>query len=130
MKLGTKKRGARRVSRKQPGRGRSRLGDDLLEGLNELRDALASGRPLADQLTVRTVRMPDPPRRYDAAAVRATRRRLNVSQAVFAQLLGVSEVLVRSWERSARTPAPLARRLLDEINRDPQRWTDMVRATA
>lgn len=51
--------------------------------------------------------------------------RLNVSQPVFAQLLGISAVLVRWWERGARSPAPIARRLLDQV--DPKRFLSLVR---
>jgi DNA-binding transcriptional regulator YiaG len=58
---------------------------------------------------------------YDAAAVRRTRERLGASQAVFAKLVGVSKVLGQSWEQGARKPSKLARRLLDEINRDIER---------
>jgi DNA-binding transcriptional regulator YiaG len=53
-----------------------------------------------------TVALPEPPSAYDAAAVRATRDRLGVSQAIFAHLLGVSAVLVRAWEQGHCTPAP------------------------
>jgi DNA-binding transcriptional regulator YiaG len=45
-----------------------------------------------------------------------------MSQAVFAGLLGVSRILVQSWERGVRDPSPLACRLLDTINRDPEGW--------
>jgi hypothetical protein len=51
---------------------------------------------------------------------------LNVSQAVFARLIGVSDVLVRSWERGARQPAPIARRLLDQIQAYPAQFAPLV----
>src|SRR5215212_1670612 len=41
------------------------VGARLVEGLTELRNALRSGRPLAEQLTVRTVELPDEPGLYD-----------------------------------------------------------------
>jgi DNA-binding transcriptional regulator YiaG len=59
------------------------------------------------------------PRDYDAAAIRSLRSELAVSQAVFAELLGVSKILLQSWEQGVRTASPLARRLLDVINEDP-----------
>jgi DNA-binding transcriptional regulator YiaG len=106
---------------------RTGVGGRLVAGLTELRDALRSRRPLGRQLTVRTVELPDEPRPYDPEAVRATRARVNASQAVFARLLGVSPDLVRAWEQGKRVPAPLARRLMDEINQAPRRWSELLR---
>ena len=55
------------------------------------------------------------------------RERLGVSQGVFAHLLGVSVVLVKSWEGGVRKPSPMARRLMDTIQADPG---EMVNARA
>jgi transcriptional regulator with XRE-family HTH domain len=60
------------------------------------------------------------------AKVRAIRQRLGVSQCVFAALLGVSTVLVQSWEQGVREPSALARRLLGENVREPRRWQRMA----
>jgi len=95
-----------------------RLGERITEALTELHDALRSGRPLEEQLTVRTVEIAAP-RLYSAKDVRRMRHRLAVSQAVFARLIGVSVQLVEHWEQGVANPRPLARRLLDEIDRDP-----------
>jgi DNA-binding transcriptional regulator YiaG len=76
------------------------------------------------RFTVRTTRV-QAPSGYRAGAIRALRERLGVSQAVFAQLLGVSQVLVRSWERGARTPTPIACRLLDIIGGNPEAITSL-----
>jgi DNA-binding transcriptional regulator YiaG len=101
------------------------LGARLIEGLTEVRDALAAGRPLEERFTVRTYRLPDPGE-YDAAAVAKTRKRLNASQAIFAKLLGASPALVRAWEIGNRRPSRMARRLLDEFNREPKRWAGLI----
>ena len=42
--------------------------------------------------------------------VRALREGLNVSQMVFARMVGASAGLVRAWEQGARVPSPMARR--------------------
>jgi putative transcriptional regulator len=42
-----------------------------------------------------------------------------MSQPAFAALVGVSAILVQSWERGVRTPATVARRVLDMIAEDP-----------
>ena len=80
-------------------------------------------------MTVRHVEVPEPGR-YTAAAVRKLRQGLGVSQPVFAQLMGVSTVLVQSWEQGQRVPSRMARRLLDEIRRDPNRWAATLRPVA
>jgi len=65
---------------------------------------------------------------HTAASIKQMRLKLEISQAVFAQGLGVSTVLVQSWEQSVREPSPLARRLLDIVRRDPAAWLASVAA--
>ena len=97
---------------------RSPVAQRLALAMDELQAAMASDKPLHELFTIRTVEVPDPAV-YDARAVRRTRARLNVSQAVFARLVGVSPELVEHWEQGRSVPRPVVRRLLDEINRDP-----------
>lgn len=101
------------------------IGVRIIEGLTELRDALRSGMPLEKRFTVRTVEVPEP-EAFDAQRVRALRARLQMSQPVFARLLGVSTILCQSWEQGVREPSPLARRLLGEMEREPDRWKGMI----
>lgn len=107
----TKKRGRTRRPRSTP------LGRQLLASLKEIHAAVLSGDPYRG-MTVRQVEIPDPGK-YDAQAVRALRKRLGVSVAVFAHLTGVSPKLVEHWEQGRREPAALARRLFDRIKADP-----------
>jgi putative transcriptional regulator len=102
------------------------IGREIIESLTELAEVLESGRSDLEYFTARAVEMPDDPAVYKAANVRATRDKIGVSQSVFARLLGVSIVLVQAWEHGTRIPAPWARRLLDEINRDPHYWRGML----
>ena len=88
---------------------------------------LKAGVPIETKYTVRTIELPDGPGRYGSADVRATRDKIGSSQAVFAYLLGVSVKLVQAWEQGSRTPAIWARRLFDEMNRDPRHWRAMLR---
>jgi putative transcriptional regulator len=74
---------------------------------------------------VRTVRFQEPGV-YDAEAVAATRGKLGLSQAAFANLVGISASLAQSWEEGRRFPSAMARRLLDEINCDPARWRKLA----
>lgn len=107
--------------------GMTAKGREIVASLAEAAKVERAGIPIGSRFTVRTVEMPNEPAPYDAAAVRATRHRLAVSQAIFAHLLGVSAMLVRAWEQGQRKPAPWARRLLDEVNRDPSHWRGMLR---
>jgi DNA-binding transcriptional regulator YiaG len=102
-------------------------GREIVASLAEAIEVEESGIPLESRFTVCTVTVPDAPKIYNAAAVRSTRDVIGVSQPIFAHLLGVSTMLVRAWEQGQRVPAPWARRLLDEINRDPRHWLDMLR---
>jgi DNA-binding transcriptional regulator YiaG len=109
---------------------RHRVGDDITAGMKQLQKMMASGKsPEEMQFTVRTVEVPEP-REYHPKDVVKLRESLGVSQAVFARLVGVSKILVQSWEGGQRTPAPVARRLLDTIGADPSRWLMTIRELA
>jgi putative transcriptional regulator len=114
------------MSRQNKNRSTS-AGREIIAGLTELVEAAERGEDLSARFTVRTVELPDEPKMYDALAVRRTRELLGASQSLFARLIGVSVGLVRSWEQGVRKPAPIARRLLDEINREPARWRRMLK---
>lgn len=101
---------------------------EIIADLKELNATLKAGIPLREKYTVRTVRSVPDPSMYDPAAVRRTRDIVGVSQPVFAQMLGVSPALVRSWECGQRRPSPIARRLLDLIRANPSDWRNMVKA--
>ena len=96
----------------------------MAQSMAELESIMQGGQsPSGDgRFTVRVIEVREPSP-YDAGAVRRLRSRLNVSQAVFAQMMGVSQVLVRSWERGARAPSALARRLMDQVREQPERFS-------
>lgn len=106
-----------------------RVADELMAGMRELERMMDHGKTPEQMFTVKTVDVPDP-NVYRAAQVRELRETLGVSQAVFAHLLGVSLILVKSWERGAREPSFIARRLLDTIRANPSRWLATVREMA
>src|SRR4051812_10594007 len=78
-----------------------RVADEIMAGIREIERMLDEGKTPEQMFTVKTVEIPDPGA-YRAKHVRALREALGVSQAVFAHLLGVSVILVKSWERGAR----------------------------
>lgn len=105
-------------------------GREIIASLTEAVEAIERGEPMSRRFTVRSVIRTRNPLPYDGPAVRATRNVLGASQAVFAQVLGVSTILVQSWEDGKRKPAAWACRLLDEVNRDPEHWRRMLDAPA
>ena len=97
------------------------VGQRIKDALEELRNVLESGEPVKSQLTTRTVTIAAP-RSFSSKDVRRLRQKLRVSQGVFAQMVGVSKVLVEGWEQGVRKPHPLACRLLEQVEKDPRRF--------
>jgi DNA-binding transcriptional regulator YiaG len=102
---------------------------DIMHSLRELANAVEQNVPLEQRFTVRTLTIPAPGR-YSPQAIRKLRHDLGMSQAVFAELLGVSRIWVQGWERGVRQPSALARRLLDTIRANPASWLATVTAKA
>jgi DNA-binding transcriptional regulator YiaG len=104
-----------------------RIADDITAGMKQLQEMIKNGKTHEEmQFTVRTIQVPEP-RAYSAGDVSKLRESLGVSQAIFARLVGVSKILVQSWEGGQRTPAPVARRLMDTISANPGRWLETIR---
>ena len=97
----------------------SPLAREMAEGMDELIDAVREGQPLDKRFTARRVQVLIAATSYGPDEVRGLRERLNASQAVFANFLGVSASAVRAWERSARPVPTIARRFMDEVAADP-----------
>lgn len=102
------------------------LGEELIEGLSELSDTIDAGLPLSAKFTVRTVDLKLKPRQYDALAVKETRESLQVSQAIFAQILAVSPECIEKWEQGRGEPQPWACRLMDLVNDNRDHWTKVL----
>jgi DNA-binding transcriptional regulator YiaG len=68
-----------------------------------------------------------PPPRYGSARVRRVRKRLGLSQPVFAQALNVSVGTVRGWEQGSRVPDGASQRLLEVVERHPNAILASVR---
>jgi DNA-binding transcriptional regulator YiaG len=111
-------------------RSRESFKQQMRKSMADLRSIMARGQsPSGDgRFTLRTLRIIEPGD-HDARSVRRTREALNLSQALFAQLLGVSPALVRAWELGTRRPAAIARRLLDQVHDDPKRFALLVRSS-
>jgi putative transcriptional regulator len=103
-------------------------GARIVQALDLFADDLASGAPIGSKYTVRNVRVIPKPSPYPPARVRAVRELIGASQEVFAQLLAVSPMTVRSWEQGLRQPSPIARRFLDEIAMSPGHFRGRILA--
>ncbi len=90
----------------------SRAGAEIVGALTEFRDTLREGsRAVEKKYTVRTVKLKLEPQVYSRKDVEGVRRMLGLSQALFAQFLGVSLHAVRmgKWRENSigrGTPVP------------------------
>lgn len=100
----------------------SKIGKKIIAALEEGLEAIKSAEPLDERLTIRYYAVPDEPSEYDGPAIRAVRDRYAMSQGLFAKFLCVSPGTVQAWEQGRRRPAPIARRLLDEMTANPEHY--------
>ncbi|MEX2214132.1 MAG: helix-turn-helix domain-containing protein [Phycisphaeraceae bacterium] len=102
------------------------VGDRIVSGLTELKSALVAKENIARKFTIRTVELDLEPLPFVPERVMKIRETMHMSQAVFAQIIGVSVHAVRAWEQGKREPNKMARRLLDEMEKDPSRWIELL----
>ena len=95
---------------------------EIIQGLESFAEALEAGVDLNERFTCHKIVLDLQPTQYVPATVKDTRQMLGVSQALFAQFLGVSRGTVQSWEQGEKSPRRMACRFMDEIRRDPDRW--------
>lgn len=93
----------------------SRMGQDLIEAMQEALDH-SEGK-----IELRTTRLPvtPVPQTMSADEIRDTRKKLGMSQGVFAMTIGVSKKTVESWETGRYMPDGAARRLISIMQSDP-----------
>jgi putative transcriptional regulator len=108
----------------------SARGARIVAALNQFADDLETGVPIESKYTVRQVRVVPLPQLYSPAQVRVVRQLIGASQEVFAQMLAVSPVTIRSWEQGTRKPSAMARRFLDEIQMSPDHFRGRIAAAA
>ena len=69
----------------------------------------------------------EPPPDYDAERVRSLRTKLDLSQAVFARALNVSDKTVKAWEQGHSPPSGATLRLLEMVEEHPENFLAKVR---
>ncbi|MEI6150469.1 MAG: transcriptional regulator [bacterium] len=92
--------------------------DELIQALTDVRDHVAGQRKITMRTT--TVALPSRVESIMPEEVRAIRRKMKVSQAVFARLLNVPVVTEASWEVGRRHPSGAALRLLQIAKEAPE----------
>jgi len=92
------------------------LGQGLIKGLKE---AVAFENRKLDLRTT-ALEIPDIPPKFSKREVKEVREQLNVSQPIFAKILGVSDDTVKAWEQGANTPSGSSARLIQIAKEDPQ----------
>ena len=92
--------------------------DELIQALTDVRDHVTGRRKIT--MRTATVALPARVEGITPQEVRAIRRKMKVSQAVFARLLNVPVVTEASWEIGRRNPSGAALRLLQIAKREPQ----------
>ncbi len=85
----------------------SELGESMMKGMEEA-IAFAKGEKTASVVHI--------PEEID---VRRIRKKLNMSQSVFADYFGVSVRTIQDWEQGRRVPAGAAKNFLFVIDQEP-----------
>jgi putative transcriptional regulator len=90
------------------------IGMEILEGLKEIK-AYQAGK-----ISLKTRELKEP------ASPQVIRKRLKLSQAAFAGLMGVSLRTVQDWEQGRRQPSGPAKSLLRIAEQHPEVFVDLA----
>ena len=85
-----------------------------MQGLNEAVE-YEKGNVKARTATISVAPIPD----IDSDEVKSIRNSLNMTQVIFAAVMGVSVKTVEAWESGTNTPSGTARRMLYMLKTDP-----------
>jgi putative transcriptional regulator len=93
----------------------SEVYDSISRGLQEALEHAQGNRVL------RTARLSTiiPPPEFEADEIKGIRNTLGMTQAFFADFMGVSQKTVEAWESGRNTPEGPARRILSIVREDP-----------
>src|SRR5580704_2484933 len=80
------------------------------------------------ELNLKTKKLPLPPPPTSRAKVIALRKKLKMSQSVFAAALNVSTKLVQSWEQGVRKPDRGELRLIEILMKQPEIVSSLILA--
>jgi putative transcriptional regulator len=92
----------------------SELFEKIVKGLDEAIQYEKGNYKLARTRRLKIKPLPD----YSAEDVKIIRNDLNMSQFVFANVLGVSKKTIEAWESGINKPSGCAKRMLQIISKD------------
>lgn len=92
--------------------------EELVRSVEAFADHISGKRKVT--LRTRELRLPTELSEIRPREIVALRKRLALSQSVFARVLNVPKVTEISWERGRRKPTGAALRLLDLVRRNPR----------
>ncbi len=117
---------AAKKERDKPG---AAFGEELIQALQEAvafeQGKLPDVRVDRIDITERNATV-DPPPAYSPDRIRDIRKRMRMSQPVFAQVLNASPATVRAWEQGTREPDGPSRRLLQVAERNAESLVDGI----
>lgn len=101
------------------------VADKIIKGLKTVAVKLESEEKtdvVFDQFNCRRFVLDLKPVQFDSTDVKRLREELQVSQSIFASLIGVSVKTVQAWEQGKNPPQQVASRFMDEIQTDLEYW--------
>jgi putative transcriptional regulator len=96
----------------------SAFAEELIVGLEDTLQKIKTGGLASVKHTVLEI----PADLLHPSDIRALRETLGLSQPLFAEFIGTSASTVRSWERGAKNPTPMAKRFLTAMRSDLGYW--------
>lgn len=98
------------------------LADMIIDSLKEGNRNYKKGKKISRRVVMDIVR----PKSMTAAQIQRLRKKLHLSQSVFADILNVSVKTVQAWEADVNSPNQAALRLLDILKKQPEAMLEAV----
>ena len=89
--------------------------ESIVQGLNEAID-YEKGSVKAKTVTLSVAPLPD----IESGEIKNIRKSLDMTQMIFAAVMGVSVKTVEAWEAGTNTPSGSAKRMLSLLRSDPK----------
>lgn len=103
---------------------KTKLGQGLIKGLKEA--VLFEQNKI--NLKSTAIEIPDSPPDFTKSEVKEVREFLNVSQSLFAKILGVSGHTVKSWELGSNKPSGSSARLIQMAKQNPNTFKELIQS--
>jgi DNA-binding transcriptional regulator YiaG len=91
-------------------------GREIIDALTDVVEHVEGGGRIEEKYTLRTVELDFVARDYGPEEVKSLRKRLRMSQGLFAGFLGVPVRTLQAWEQGVREVPKIGRRFMDELS--------------